>query len=471
MSYTPAHRQSRAPGASSRLGGIICALAVSVVSVGVGAAVHAPAAGAATNSVAMTVNSAPYTDSTGKRWSAQSGFDGVRLSTPAPAGSISGRHDPALYRSGNWRMTSWRTALPNGDYYVTLKMVDTWFASAGMRKFDVTSQGATVLRNVDIVAAVGQNHEYDRSFNAPVRNGTLTLRWQAIASWPTVSAITVVPIGSTTTPPPSPPTPPTPPTSTTGPNASNTGVPAGTALTRRDGMVLLTTPGGVYSNLDIHGRVRVMAPNVTLKNSIVRGDSSSTFGSLVDANYPGADHTNFTLMDSELVPEYPSYFQDGILGHDYTVIRADIHGSVDAVKVVGNNVKVQDSWLHDTTYLNTPTGPTHNDGVQVLIGNNIVIQGNRIEGNDNSGMQVTQDRGTVTGLTFVNNWADGGGCTVNLAHKPLPTMGGITVSGNHFYRHTRVANCAIVSGPATSLAATGNTWVDNGQPVAITRGM
>ena len=468
MSYTPSHRLIAASTRSFRLGAGLGALAIAVVTVGVGSAAHAPDARAATPTVAMTVSDSPYTDNTGTTWSAQSGFNGLRLSTPVPARTIRGSNDPGLYRTGNWQMTSWRTSLPNGDYFVTLKMADTWFASPGMRTFNVTSQGTTVLRDVDIVAAVGQNAEYDRSFNAPVRNGTLTLGWQAISSWPTVSAITVRPIGSPAVPPT---TPPAPPTSTTGPNASNTGVPAGTTLSRRDGMVLLTTPGGVYSNLDIHGRVRVMAPNITLKNSIVRGDASSTFGSLVDANYPGANHTNFTLMDSELVPEYPSYFQDGILGHDYTVIRANIHGSVDAVKIVGNNVKVQNSWLHDTTFVNAPTGPTHNDGVQVLVGSNILIQGNRIERNDNSGMQVTQDRGAVTGLQFLNNWGDGGGCTVNLAHKPLPTMSGITVSGNRFERHTRVANCAIVSGPSTALTASGNTWVDNGQPVAITRGM
>jgi hypothetical protein len=180
------------------------------------------------------------------------------------------------------------------------------------------------------------------------------------------------------------------------------------------------------------------------------------------------------VEDTELVPEFPSRLIDAITGADFTVRRVNAHGTVDTAKVFGNNVRVESSWLHDTVvFQNDPSqdgGPTHNDGVQVLGGRNIRIVGNTITGARNAGIQVTQGTGPTTDLEITRNWLDGGGCTVNLSHvDKAASMSGITVTGNRFGRHSTFAGCAIVATGATSVAATGNVWEDDGTSVGPVR--
>lgn len=260
------------------------------------------------------------------------------------------------------------------------------------------------------------------------------------------------------------------------PGASNTGVPDGASLRRVDGTLVLDRAGATYSNLDIHGRVRVDAPNITLANSIVRGDNAKALGALIDCNHSTTNHSGFVVRDSTLVPQYPSaYYQAGILGHDFTVLRTEITKTVDAVHVVGNNVTVTRSWLHDTLYVSAAASPlhrdTHNDGVQVLGGANIRVAGNTISGNSNAAMQVTQDDGAVSGLRFTGNWSSGGGCTVNMVATPRTSIvGTVTVARNRFLHNTRVANCAIISGRGVTVSHPGNVWADTGKEVALSRG-
>ncbi len=249
-------------------------------------------------------------------------------------------------------------------------------------------------------------------------------------------------------------------------------MPAGTKLTPVYGDMRLTTAGATYDSLDIHGFVTVDAPNVTMTRSIIRGGRATTNVGLVTNYNPGA--TNFVIEDSELVPEYPSVWVDAIKGGNFTARRINAHGTNDGVKVHGDNVRVESSWLHDMVYRrhdpNLGNTPTHNDGVQVLGGRNIRILGNTITGANNAGLQVTQDYSATTDLQFNQNWVDGGGCSVNLAHKKLASMTGITVNQNRFGRNTRIADCAIISGAQTNLVAEGNVWDDNGQPVRIRNG-
>jgi len=256
------------------------------------------------------------------------------------------------------------------------------------------------------------------------------------------------------------------------PGPTNTGVPAGVVLKASYGNMNIKTAGTVISGLDIHGFVAINAPNVTIKDCIIRGGvATGNIGLVQDVN---SIATNFLIEDSELVPEYPSVWIDAIKGWNYTAVRINAHGTVDTAKVYGDNTTIKSSWLHDTQwYASDPNqggGPTHNDGVQVLSGNNIHILNNTITGSNNSAMQVTQDHGPVSNLFFENNWADNGGCSVNLAAKPLAYMDGITVSYNQFGNHTRIANCAIISGPETQLTAVQNYWWGTTTLVTVTKG-
>jgi hypothetical protein len=247
-------------------------------------------------------------------------------------------------------------------------------------------------------------------------------------------------------------------------------VPAGTALKVHIGDLVVTTPGASYDGLDIHGFVSVRAPDVSIKRSIIRG-SSVTKGSIGLVENVSPAGVNFTLTDSELAPAFPSVYLDGVMGSNFTLLRDDIHGTVDTVKVFGDNATVEHSWLHNTVYYprdpNQGGGGTHNDGVQVLKGTNIRIMHNTITGARNSALQITQGVGKVTGLWFDGNWADGGACSVNVSNLPLASMSGITISDNRFGHATRVPNCPIIVTRSTRLTASGNVFDNTSQPAPV----
>ncbi|MHA3704911.1 right-handed parallel beta-helix repeat-containing protein [Jatrophihabitans sp. YIM 134969] len=258
------------------------------------------------------------------------------------------------------------------------------------------------------------------------------------------------------------------------PTAANTGVPSGATLKPVYGTLVLNKAGTTYSNLDIHGRVKVTAPNITLANSIVRGDATTKLGSLVDCNDPSSNHAGFTLRDSTLTAQYPSIYQVGIVGHDFTVLRAEITRTLDGVHVVGGRVTVTGSWIHDTYYIPASQSPdhqyTHNDGVQVIGGSSITVTGNTISGNSNAALMVGQSSGVVTGVRFSDNWSSGGACTVNIVAVPRATISGLTITSNRFLHNTRVANCAILQNSGVTMTTSGNMWSDTNKAVTLTRG-
>jgi hypothetical protein len=267
--------------------------------------------------------------------------------------------------------------------------------------------------------------------------------------------------------PPTTPPPTTPPVTggNVQPNADNTGVPAGTVLTVYNGDLTITTAGATYSGLDIHGYLRVEAPNVTVKNSIVRGGAGPNGNGIVNDTTPSA--TNFLFEDSEVSPSYPALGLDDIKGFNYTALRDNIHGSIDGLKMYGDNATVQDSWIHDlVTYAHDPghgNGPSHSDGVQILSGTNLKIIGNSIEGQPNSTVIITQDNGPVSNVLIDNNWMSGVGqdATIKLLNKPLPSMQGITVTNNRFLG-TLATACQILDSKTVSLVQSGNVIMATG---------
>jgi hypothetical protein len=251
------------------------------------------------------------------------------------------------------------------------------------------------------------------------------------------------------------------------PGPGNTGVPAGTVLTVHEGDLTITTAGATYSGLDIHGYVRVEAPNVTIKDSIIRGGSSTPGAGIVSDTSNSA--TNFLLEDSEISPAFPTVGLDSMKGWNYTALRVNMHGTVDGAKFYGANVTVEDSWIHGLiTYAHDPAqngGQSHNDGVQVLSGSNMRITGNTIEGGSNTAIMVTQDHGTVSDLTVDGNWLSGGACTINMTPKPLSSMGAMTINNNIFVNNS-TKNCPILDTLSTHLSASGNVY-SSGGPVPV----
>ena len=250
-------------------------------------------------------------------------------------------------------------------------------------------------------------------------------------------------------------------TAATQPGASTTGVPAGTKLTVYSGDLIITTNGATYSGLDVRGFVYIKAANVTIKNSIIRGRAATSDVGLV--NDSSSAGTNFLITDSELVPQNPSVKIDGIKGANYTATRLNIHGTVDGAKIIGNNVTIQDSYIHDLVlygYDPDQGGPSHNDGVQVLGGSHSRIQYNNfvIAANLKTAMEIGQSAGSVSDLQFDSNWVDGAICAVNATYAPLASMAGITVNNNSFGSHTNPA-CTVIFKPHITYTASGNMMI------------
>ncbi|GCD20431.1 right-handed parallel beta-helix repeat-containing protein [Cellulomonas algicola] len=287
---------------------------------------------------------------------------------------------------------------------------------------------------------------------------------------PTATATPKPTAAPTATPTPKPQTTAAP--GSAKPGASNTGVPAGTRLTVHEGDLTVTTPGAVVDSLDIRGFVKIAAPNVTIKNSIIRGYATTIQRALVTNNTSGA---SVLIQDSELYAQAPSAHIDGVRGSNITVRRSNIHDVIDVFHLTGGNVTIESSWLHDNLhYEKDPlqnNTPSHDDTVQIQAGSNITIVGNTIEDATNSGIQFTQDQGVVSNVTISKNWAGGGGCTVNFAEKGKGAFQGVVITDNVFTRDQRVANCAIIAPSSTTkvLTVARNTWTD-GSPVSVSRG-
>ncbi len=268
------------------------------------------------------------------------------------------------------------------------------------------------------------------------------------------------------------------------PDASNTGVPAGTELTDvypAGGTLTITTAGTVIDRQRIHGFVIVKAPNVTIRRSAIIGpDNPVTLNAdtALLKNTSGLG-TNLVVQDTTIAPTNPHVRLNGVFGWDFTLTRVDISKGNDNVMIYGNNATIQASWLHNNTQFasdpNQGGGASHNDGVQVQGGSKIRIIGNTINGARNSALMLTQDYSATSDTWFNNNWADNGWCSVNIAKKARPYMTGLQANNNKFGRNTTFTGsttlCSIIYVNTDSdLTPTGNTYEDTGTPAQLRKG-
>jgi hypothetical protein len=185
------------------------------------------------------------------------------------------------------------------------------------------------------------------------------------------------------------------------------------------------------------------------------------------------DGTSVTIEDSELYAKDQSPHVRGIIGSNFTLRRVNVHHVIDSMAIIGSNVLVEDSWLHDTLwfakdpyYNNTAT---HDDNAQIAVGDNITFRRNTLASTHNAAIQVTQDRGVVSNLSIVDNYISNGACSVNLAQNVHGPVQKVTISGNVFTRTQSAGGCAIIADDGTipQIKLTGNTWVDGKGTISI----
>jgi hypothetical protein len=250
------------------------------------------------------------------------------------------------------------------------------------------------------------------------------------------------------------------------PDASNTGAPAGVALSVVDHDVNVTMDNTTLDSQDIHGFLIIGASHVKVTRSIVRGGVATANGAGIRIK----SGTDIVIEDSEVALATPSAFLDGISGSNVIVRRANIHGGVDGIKL-GSNSRLECSFIHDmASFASDPNqggGATHNDAIQILSGSAIQIIGNTLIVNkdQNAAIQITQDFGAVSDVRIDSNWADGGGCTFNFSHNGGASLT-VSANDNRFGRNS-FYDCPILKSTKTTLNAQGNVWDDTGMAVPV----
>ncbi|HEY5242833.1 MAG TPA: malectin [Polyangiaceae bacterium] len=135
------------------------------------------------------------TDAQGQTWSADASYTGGTPAVESPSVTITGTDSPELYngqRYGNPSF-SYRFAVPNGTYTVTLKFAELYVTGPGMRLFAIAINGATVETSFDIYAAAGaMNTAVDRSYPVTVSGGQIEIDFtQGAVQFPKVDAIQI----------------------------------------------------------------------------------------------------------------------------------------------------------------------------------------------------------------------------------------------------------------------------------------
>ncbi|MDQ2958285.1 MAG: hypothetical protein M3Y42_15130, partial [Actinomycetota bacterium] len=246
---------------------------------------------------------------------------------------------------------------------------------------------------------------------------------------PTTAPPTKTPPPTTAPPSSAPPTTPVPvgsPPSGSFPNASNTGVPAGTKLTPSKGF-RTTKDGQVIDGLDVTGTIYVDNLNVVIRNSRIKSDQG---GWAVDIGRNGP--ASLVILDSELDGNQSD--QGGIRnqsnGSSWVGQRLNIHNGENGARLGGNAV-LTDSWLHD--FVSDSSAP-HYDGIEIYEGSNNVVRHNSINLNrdETSCVNVQGDFGTVTNVVIDNNLLNGGGWILNIRKIGAHPVTGTVVTSNDF---------------------------------------
>ena len=207
------------------------------------------------------------------------------------------------------------------------------------------------------------------------------------------------------------------------------------------------------------------AHNVTIRNCRIAAS-----GFWLVLNDEGA--TNLQITDSELDGQNNTSNDAAVAGRNYTLTRVNIHNTVDGLKL-GSNVTVRDSYIHDLVV----SGDSHNDGMQSLGADDVLIEHNTIitPRASTSAILLSTGSGAQHRITMRNNLLGGGAYTVYGGYQPgvdsLSQVSDIVITDNHIT--TSVYPNGGAYGPFTSVGSAavtmrGNVWHDGtkaGQPI------
>jgi hypothetical protein len=282
--------------------------------------------------------------------------------------------------------------------------------------------------------------------------------------------------GATPTPTPSPtptraagpsPTPPAKARPAGGgwPGPDNTGVPAGTKL-KRSGTVTVTRPGTVIDRLDVRGCILVLASNVTIRRTRVRGGPCGADHG-IDIGYGETRYQGVLIEDVEVDGLNTHARGAGIGNSGFTCRRCDIHGHARGIQATGN-VVVEDSWIHDLYgTANSENAPFQSNG-----GSHMVLRHNNFDQNDlptaYTALALLGDFEKIDDVLVERNLFNGGGHCVyagSVDSKPHPIATRVRFRDNafgrkHYRRCGQHGPVAFWSAKGRGNVWSGNYWVD-----------
>lgn len=235
------------------------------------------------------------------------------------------------------------------------------------------------------------------------------------------------------------------------PDATNTGVPAGTGLTVVDNDVTVSKAGTVIDRKDIRGCVRVEAPGVTIRRSKITCGDNYAVASFVD----GYSGKGLVIEDSEISCGGPG---TGLGDTNFTARRVDIHDCENGFDIDGS-VTVQDSYIHDLFQ----SAEAHTDGIQLAGGAQIVIRHNTFFANNGTSAIISHPTRN-SDVLVADNLMAGGAYTL---YCPRDTSQNYRVIGNRI--STLFYPKGGAYGPWTDCAneaeVRGNVWDSNLKPL------
>jgi len=164
----------------------------------------------------------------------------------------------------------------------------------------------------------------------------------------------------------------------------------------------IDTPGAVIDGLDIHGCVVVRAPNVTIKRSRITCGAQPMVKNFEPTGDGGLKDVGAGLVIEDVEFDGMGVVDSaGVAFDSYTIRRADFHDVGAAVKL-GNDVVIEDSYVHDIASNST----SHNAGFPSDGGSNIVLRHNTVLMNTDNGFPIALYNGEAPGIVVQNVTVD-----------------------------------------------------------------
>lgn len=225
-------------------------------------------------------------------------------------------------------------------------------------------------------------------------------------------------------------------------------------LTVHEGSLTVRTDGQVVENLEIRGTLRIEARNVTVRNVWVYTTGFWTV-------YVGSGSATFENVEIG----HPNHVgQRGIGGGNIVARNLDIHHVEDGIKI-GSNVVYDRVRVHD---LDSRSSDPHIDAVQADGGqSNAVIKNSSLDsrgrrGLGNASLQIKSDLGSLSNLTFENNYLNGGNFVIFVRRGAYGLPSNVTLKNNRIGSNFKFG----VLSADGSVGWENNVWDSTGKPVS-----